>query len=81
MFFGFLTYINNVLTILKVVPGGQAWNSGKLKMGDRILKVNSKDLDGCTHQEAVMGLLEPQDTITLSIQHDPLPDGYKVNFL
>jgi PDZ domain len=49
-------------------------------MGDRILKVNSKDLDGCTHQEAVMGLLEPQDTITLSIQHDPLPDGYKVSF-
>jgi PDZ domain len=50
-------------------------------MGDRILKVNNKELDGCTHQEAVMGLLEPQDTITLSIQHDPLPDGYKVHFL
>lgn len=48
-------------------------------MGDRILKVNSKELDGCTHQEAVMGLLEPQDTITLSIQHDPLPDGYKAS--
>jgi hypothetical protein len=50
-------------------------------MGDRILKVNNKELDGCTHQEAVMGLLEPQDTITLSIQHDPLPDGYKVRSL
>jgi len=49
-----------------------------LRMGDRILKVNSKDLEGCTHQEAVMALLEPQETITLSIQHDPLPDGYKV---
>ncbi|CAB3367351.1 Hypothetical predicted protein [Cloeon dipterum] len=63
--------------ISHVVPGGQAWNSGKLRMGDRILKVNDKDLEGCTHIQAVTALTDALSTITLSIQHDPLPDGYK----
>lgn len=56
-----------------------AANSGKLRMGDRILKVNGTDVTKATHQEAVMELLRPGDEIQLTIQHDPLPDGYQVN--
>nr|CAH7715253.1 unnamed protein product [Callosobruchus chinensis] len=63
--------------ISHMVPGGTAAKSGKLRVGDRILKVNGTDVTHATHQEAVMELLRPGDHITLTIRHDPLPDGYQ----
>lgn len=60
---------------------GIAAKSGKLRIGDRILKVNGTDITNATHQETVMELLKPGDDITLTIRHDPLPDGYKVILL
>ncbi|XP_044012677.1 protein lap4-like isoform X12 [Aphidius gifuensis] len=63
--------------ISHVVPGGIAAKSGKLKMGDRILKVNGTDLTKATHEEAVLELLRLGDSIALTIQHDPLPEGYQ----
>ncbi|XP_011311698.1 protein lap4 isoform X2 [Fopius arisanus] len=60
-----------------VVPGGIAAKSGKLRMGDRILKVNGTDVTKATHQEAVMELLRPGDSIVLTVQHDPLPESYQ----
>lgn len=64
-----------------MVPNGIAAKSGKLRMGDRILKVNGTDVTKATHQEAVMELLRPGDSITLTIQHDPLPDSYQVSVI
>ncbi|XP_032691481.1 protein lap4 isoform X3 [Odontomachus brunneus] len=64
--------------ISHVVPGGIAAKSGKLRMGDRILKVNGTDVTKATHQEAVMELLRPGDQIVLTIQHDPLPECYQL---
>ncbi|XP_028047401.1 protein lap4 isoform X4 [Monomorium pharaonis] len=64
--------------ISHVVPGGIADKSGKLRMGDRILKVNGTDVTKATHQEAVMELLRPGDQIVLTIQHDPLPESYQL---
>lgn len=61
-----------------MVAGGAAHQTGKLSVGDRILKVNGSDVTQATHQEAVMELLRPIESITLTIRHDPLPDGYKV---
>lgn len=63
---------------LQIVPGGIAELSGKLRMGDRILKVNGTDVTQATHQEAVMELLRPCDDINLTVQHDPLPAGFQV---
>uniref|UniRef100_A0A0A9XIP3 PDZ domain-containing protein n=1 Tax=Lygus hesperus TaxID=30085 RepID=A0A0A9XIP3_LYGHE len=65
--------------ISHIVPGGIAETSGKLRMGDRILKVNGEDLTKVPHQEAVMALLKPtkNNEITLTVQHDPLPDGFQ----
>ncbi|XP_035717796.1 protein lap4-like isoform X4 [Vespa mandarinia] len=63
--------------ISHVVPGGIAAKSGKLRMGDRILKVNGTDVTKATHQEAVMELLRPGDQIVLTVQHDPLPESYQ----
>lgn len=61
-----------------MVPGGTAANSGKLRVGDRILKVNGEDITKFTHQDAVMSLLRPGENITLTVRHDPLPEGYQV---
>ncbi|ENN78942.1 hypothetical protein YQE_04619, partial [Dendroctonus ponderosae] len=63
--------------ISHIVPGGTAANSGKLRVGDRILKVNGEDITKQSHQDAVMSLLRPSDSITLTIRHDPLPEGYQ----
>jgi protein scribble len=61
----------------QMVPGGTAANCGKLRVGDRILKVNGTDVTQATHQEAVMELLRPGEKITLTVRHDPLPEGYQ----
>lgn len=63
------------------MPGGIAANCGKLRMGDRILKVNGTDVTSATHQEAVTELLRAADEIKLTIQHDPLPVGFQVSFI
>lgn len=72
----FCNYHNYIF--FKIVPGGIAANSGKLRMGDRILQVNGTDVTSATHQEAVMELLRPGDDIKLYVQHDPLPVGFQV---
>ncbi|KAK9505211.1 hypothetical protein O3M35_009308 [Rhynocoris fuscipes] len=63
--------------ISHIVPGGIAAKSGKLRMGDRIIKAYGEDLTKCKHQEAVMTLLKPSNEITLTVQHDPLPEGFQ----
>lgn len=63
---------------MQIVTGGIAANSGKLRMGDRILQVNGNDVTAATHQEAVMELLRPSDDIKLFVRHDPLPVGFQV---
>lgn len=50
-------------------------------MGDRILKVNGTDVTKATHQETVMELLRPGNSIILTIQHDSLPENYQVSFI
>lgn len=47
-------------------------------MGDRLLKVNEEDVTKMTHQDAVLTLLKPTEEITLTVQHDPLPDNFQV---
>lgn len=64
----------------QIVAEGIAALCGKLRIGDRILKVNGTDVTSATHQEAVMELLRPCDDIRLTIQHDPLPPGFQVWF-
>ncbi|XP_075975789.1 scribble planar cell polarity protein isoform X10 [Anticarsia gemmatalis] len=63
--------------ISHVVPGGVAARSGKLRMGDRLLKVNGTELHGATHRDAVQLLLQPGPTLALTVRHDPLPQGFQ----
>ncbi|XP_053605451.1 protein lap4 isoform X3 [Plodia interpunctella] len=63
--------------ISHIVPGGVAARSGKLRMGDRLIKVNGNELTGATHRDAVQLLLQPGTTLTLTVRHDPLPQGFQ----
>nr|XP_023688594.1 protein scribble homolog isoform X13 [Paramormyrops kingsleyae] len=60
--------------ISKVIPHGLACRSG-LRVGDRILEVNSIDLRHATHQEAVRALLSNKQEIQLLVRRDPAPPG------
>ncbi|XP_066536281.1 protein scribble homolog isoform X1 [Hoplias malabaricus] len=60
--------------ISKVIPNGLACQSG-LRVGDRILEVNTIDLRHATHQEAVKALLANKQEIRLLVRRDPSPPG------
>lgn len=63
--------------ISKIVPEGAAARTGKLKVGDRLLKVNGADVCQASHKDAVMALLAPTYEMTLTVRHDPLPQGWQ----
>ncbi|NXO71557.1 SCRIB protein, partial [Phainopepla nitens] len=60
--------------ISKVIPRGLASRSG-LRVGDRILEVNSIDLRHATHQEAVNALLSSAQELSMLVRRDPPPPG------
>ncbi|CAL1294500.1 unnamed protein product [Larinioides sclopetarius] len=64
--------------ISKIVPEGAAAKTAKLKVGDRLLKVNGADVCQASHKDAVMALLAPTYEMTLTVRHDPLPQGWQV---
>lgn len=57
-----------------MIPHGLACQSG-LRVGDRILEVNSIDLRHATHQEAVRALLANKQEIRMLVRRDPSPPG------
>lgn len=64
---------------LKILPNGSASRTN-LRIGDRILKVNNRDVSEATHLEAVEALLQPTNEVVLLVRHDPQPPGLRVNF-
>ena len=60
-----------------MLPGGAAAQTS-LRVGDRILAVNNRDLTNATHEQAVKALIEPTYQILLKIRHDPQPPGLRV---
>ncbi|XP_074919454.1 protein scribble homolog isoform X27 [Chelonoidis abingdonii] len=60
--------------ISKVIPLGLASRSG-LRVGDRILEVNTIDLRHATHQEAVNALLSSTQELSMLVRRDPPPSG------
>lgn len=60
--------------ISKVIHNGLASQSG-LRVGDRILEVNTIDLRHATHQEAVRALLSNKQEIRMLVRRDPSPPG------
>ncbi|CAB3986484.1 scribble homolog isoform X1, partial [Paramuricea clavata] len=62
------------LFISKIVPNGAASNTN-LRVGDRILAVNGKDMTRSTHHDAVTALISNVSSIKLLVRHDPPPPG------
>nr|XP_054756792.1 protein scribble homolog isoform X2 [Lytechinus pictus] len=60
--------------ISKIVPNGSA-ASTNLRVGDRLLMVNGKEMKDATHQFAVNTLLSNSQHIHLMVRHDPPPKG------
>ncbi|XP_077560305.1 uncharacterized protein LOC144175102 isoform X3 [Haemaphysalis longicornis] len=63
--------------VSKIVPDGAASKCARLRVGDRLLKVNGVDVTQSTHQDAVMALLDPSYQVVLTVRHDPLPSGWQ----
>ena len=59
-------------------PFGSAAATGKLRMGDKILKVNGIDMENASHEKAVECLVLQEGDITLHIRHEPQPPGLMV---
>lgn len=61
--------------ISRVIPHGTAGKTGRLRIGDRLLKINGKEIVNWTHPEVVRALCEPAQQIILTVRHDPQPEG------
>lgn len=62
--------------ISRVIPGGAAARTERLRIGDRILKINEKDVSDWTHPEVIRALCAaPAPEVVLRVRHDPPPPG------
>ncbi|XP_047145373.1 protein scribble homolog isoform X1 [Hydra vulgaris] len=62
--------------VSKIMSTGEAAKTN-LCIGDRILRVNDKDMRRASHQEAVAALISNDPEIKLLVRHDPPPPGLK----
>lgn len=60
-----------LLRIKKMFPGQPAAACGKLQIGDIILEVNRKDMQGVTHQEAINQIRMGPQEVRLLVKRDP----------
>uniref|UniRef100_A0A0N5BLJ9 Protein lap1 n=1 Tax=Strongyloides papillosus TaxID=174720 RepID=A0A0N5BLJ9_STREA len=63
--------------ISKITPNSPAAYCGKLRIGDRILSVNDKDIRNAKHKDAVDILKGSGPVIKMGILHEPQPSGLK----
>jgi len=63
--------------IHEIHPGGPADKGGKLKAGDKIVKVNEVDFLDLTHKEGLTALRSAQDKVTMHFQRkeDAAPEN------
>ena len=60
-----------LLRIKKMFPGQPAAACGKLQIGDIVLEVNRKDMQGVTHQEAINQIRMGPQEVRLLVKRDP----------
>ncbi|GAV05255.1 hypothetical protein RvY_15416-2 [Ramazzottius varieornatus] len=63
--------------ISKLTHGGAAALTGRLRVGDRILRVNNVDVSHVAHRTAVEALTANKTRVELFVRHDPQPAGYQ----
>lgn len=63
--------------ISKITPNSPAAYCGRLRIGDRILSVNDKDIRNSKHKEAVDILKGSGPILKIGVLHEPQPTGLK----
>ncbi|CEF70396.1 PDZ domain and Leucine-rich repeat and Leucine-rich repeat, typical subtype and Leucine rich repeat 4-containing protein [Strongyloides ratti] len=63
--------------ISKITPNSPAAYCGRLRIGDRILSVNDKDIRNSKHKEAVDILKSSGPILKIGVLHEPQPSGLK----
>lgn len=69
-----------ILKLFQVNPAGEAAKTN-LCVGDRILRVNDKDMRTALHHEAVEALVSNDAELKLLVRHDPPPPGIQVRVI
>ena len=60
---------------VQVIANGIAARTQRLRIGDRIVRINGKNVTGFTHAEAIRALSDPNPQMILTVRHDPPPEG------
>ncbi|KAL8588769.1 hypothetical protein ACOMHN_035265 [Nucella lapillus] len=55
--------------VTRLKEDGAAYRDGRLKEGDKILEVNSKNIERVTHNEAVQIFITAGNTVRMKMQH------------
>jgi C-terminal processing protease CtpA/Prc len=63
--------------VSKIVNGGAAAACGRLRIGDRILRVNDVDVANARHEVAVKALVSAGRDVQLLVRHDRQPAGLR----
>uniref|UniRef100_A0A914DC39 PDZ domain-containing protein n=1 Tax=Acrobeloides nanus TaxID=290746 RepID=A0A914DC39_9BILA len=63
--------------ISKIANNSPAARSSRLRVGDRILSVNGKNVEQSKHNEAVEALKKSGQVLKLRVRHDPQPLGLR----
>ncbi|KAK6032957.1 PDZ/DHR/GLGF domain protein [Ostertagia ostertagi] len=64
--------------ISKIAPNSPAARSQRLRIGDRILEVNDRDIRKAQHIEAVEALKQSGPRVVLLVTHEPQPPGMRI---
>ena len=56
--------------VTKIAPGGLAELDGRLRLGDKLVRVNNVDMTNATHAEAVAALKSVTDSCTLVVSRE-----------
>uniref|UniRef100_A0A183CK43 Pdz domain-containing protein n=1 Tax=Globodera pallida TaxID=36090 RepID=A0A183CK43_GLOPA len=64
--------------ISRITPNSSAHLTQRLRVGDRILKVCSRDISGARHNDAVETLKNTGRTLSITVRHERQPAGLRV---
>ena len=59
--------------VSKIVPSSLAAQCGRLRVGDRVEKVNGVSVDDLSHQEVVQLMVQSGSDLVLHVYHEALP--------
>ena len=57
--------------IQKIIPGSPADKDGRLKPGDKILRINNSSMEGVARDEALRALQQSSSFVHITIVRDP----------